>query len=178
MAVVAGKIDWSQISGGRRWSDGRLRFGGRAGRHARGAEIGENGLLLHLALAQRDEVVGDGFFFVEADLAGVGAHEALIEDATGKLVEVFVLESAQHAGADLGGAGDSLERNAALLALIAKFFSERSQGRLRRAGIPSACRFEVIIGEGGDGCQKAARGRGYFCGMVVWGARAEGVSQS
>jgi len=44
----------------------------------------------------------------------------------GSLVEVFLFEGAQHAGADLGGVGDGFEREAALLALLAKFFSERS----------------------------------------------------
>src|SRR5437879_3623482 len=33
-----------------------------------GAKIGQNGLLPNLALAQRGEIVGHGFFFVEPDL--------------------------------------------------------------------------------------------------------------
>jgi len=96
------------------------------------AEIRKDGLLLNLTFAQGEEVVGEGLFFVEANLASIGAHETFIEDAAGKLVEVFVLEGAQHAGADFGGVGDGIEGEAALLALFAKFFSERSQGRLRR----------------------------------------------
>src|SRR5271165_6322717 len=64
---------------------------GRAGFNGRGVEIGQDGVLLNLALAQGGEVVGDGFFFVESDLAGVGADETFVEDAAGKLVEVFVL---------------------------------------------------------------------------------------
>jgi hypothetical protein len=98
------------------------------------AEIGEDGLLLNLTLAQRGEIVGHGFFFVEPYLARVGADEPFIEDAAGKLVEVFLFQGAQHASADLGGVGDGVESDAALLALFAKFFSERSQGQLRRAG--------------------------------------------
>jgi hypothetical protein len=85
-------------------------------------------------LAQRGEIVGYGFFIVESDLTGVGAHETFVEDAAGKLIEVFLFEGAQHPGADFGGVGDGIERDALLLALLAKFFSERSQGRLRRAG--------------------------------------------
>jgi hypothetical protein len=87
--------------------------------------------LLNLTLAQGGEIFGYGFLFVESDLAGIGAYESFVEDAAGKLVEVFVLESTQHTGADFGGAGDGVERDAALLTLLAKFFSERSHGRLR-----------------------------------------------
>jgi hypothetical protein len=96
-------------------------------------KIGEDVLGLDLALAQCGEVVGNGFFLVETDLAGVGADETLIEDSAGKLVKVFVFQSTEHARADFCGIGDGVEREAALLALLAKFFSERSQGRLRRA---------------------------------------------
>ena len=38
------------------------------------AEIGQDGLLLNLAFAQGLQIIGDGFFFVESDLAGVGAN--------------------------------------------------------------------------------------------------------
>jgi len=108
------------------------------------AEIGQDGVGLNLTLAQGREVIGYGFLFVESDLAGVGAHETFVEYAAGKLVEVLVLEGAEHAGADFGRVGDSLERDATLFALLAKFFSERSHGWLRRAGgkSPSAWRWE------------------------------------
>jgi hypothetical protein len=127
--------------------DGRSAVAGDNGRAdcfllaGRSAEIGENGLLLDLAFAQGGEIIGDGFFFVESDLAGVGADEAFVEDAAGKLVEVFVFEGAQHAGADFGGVGDSVEREAALLALLAKFFSERSHGLAPAGGM--AVRIEM-----------------------------------
>ena len=91
------------------------------------AEIGQDGLLLNLAFAQGLQIIGDGFFFVESDLAGVGANESFIKDPAGKLIEMFVLQGAQHARADLGGIGDGVELEAALLALFAKFFSKRSQ---------------------------------------------------
>ena len=79
---------------------------------------------LNLALAQGGEIIGDGFFFVETDLAGVGADKAFVEDAAGELVEMLVLNGAEHAGADFGGGGDGVERDATLLALLAKFFPE------------------------------------------------------
>jgi hypothetical protein len=92
------------------------------------AEIRQDFLGLNLALAQGGEIVGYGFFLVKADLASVGAHETFIEDSTGKLVEVFVFESTQHARADFCGVRDGIERETTLLALLAKFFPKRSQG--------------------------------------------------
>jgi hypothetical protein len=103
------------------------------------AEVRKNGLSLNLAFAQGGEIVGDDFFFVEADLAGVGAYEAFVEDAAGKLVEAFVLDGAQHAGADFCDAGDSVEREATLLALLAKFVSERTHGGSGGAMLRPAC---------------------------------------
>src|SRR5579863_934401 len=58
---------------------------------------------------------------------GVGADESFIEDAAGKLVEVFFFEGAEHAGADFCGVGNGIEFDAALFALFAKFFPERAQ---------------------------------------------------
>ena len=95
-------------------------------------EIRRKGIRLKLGLAHRVEIVGYSFFFVESDLTGVSAHETFVEDAAGKLVEVFLFEGAQHASADFGGAGDGIEADALLLALLAKFFSECTQGRLRQ----------------------------------------------
>jgi hypothetical protein len=104
------------------------------GRHNRtrltpwSAEIWQDFLGLNLAFAQGGEIVRYGFFLVKTDLAGVGAHETFIEDSPGKLVEVFVFESTQHARADFCGVRDGIEREATLLALLAKFFPKRSQG--------------------------------------------------
>jgi len=101
-----------------------------------------------LVLAQGEEIIGDGFLLVKADLAGVGADETFIEDAAGKLIEVFLFQRAQHAGVDFRGIGDGIEIEAALLALFAKFFPEGSHVWLRRAsGRPH--RDAIIIGEGG-----------------------------
>ena len=89
-------------------------------------------ILARLIFGHCGQVVGYGFFFVESDLAGVGAHKTFVEDAAGELVEVLLFEGAQHAGADLGGVGDGIEPDASLLALLTKFFSECTQGRLRQ----------------------------------------------
>src|SRR5208283_2679405 len=97
-----------------------------------GAEVGENGLRVNLALAQGGEVIGDNFFFVEADLAGVGADETFVEDAAGELVEMLVLDGAEHAGADLRGGGDGVERDAGAHAADEVSLRRRPQG-LRRA---------------------------------------------
>jgi hypothetical protein len=121
--VIAGREDVVPGIGGRN----------RASFAVRVSEIRENLLRLHLTLAQSGEVVGDGFFLVETDLAGIGPDEAFVEYAAGKLVKVFVFQGAEHARADFCGVRDGIQRESALLALLAKFFPERSQGRLPRA---------------------------------------------
>ncbi len=97
------------------------------------AEIRQNLLGLDLTLAQSGEIVSDRLFFIQPHLPGIGAYETFIENSARKLIKVFVFESTQHAGADFCGVRDGIEREATLLALLAKFFPECSQGRLRRA---------------------------------------------
>jgi hypothetical protein len=97
------------------------------------AEIREDGLRLNLVLAQRGEIIGYSFFFIESDLPRIGADKALAENAARKLVEVFVLDGTQHTRADFRDGGNCVERDATLLALFAQFFSERFHGELRRA---------------------------------------------
>jgi hypothetical protein len=104
--------------------------------HWRGAmlaKIRQNGLGMDLALTERDQVIGYRLVFVQADLAGVGADETFVEDATRKLIEVLIFNGAEHAKTDFRGGRDSLERNAAQFALRAKIVPERTQGELRRA---------------------------------------------
>jgi hypothetical protein len=115
-----------------------LRCGDLAPIACRGVEIRKDGLLLNLTLAQCGQIVRDRLFFVQPDLAGVGPHETFVEHSAGKLVKVFVFQGAQHAVADFRDAGDGIERDAALLALLAKFLSERSHGWLRRTDSISA----------------------------------------
>jgi hypothetical protein len=102
----------------------KLGRGDGCGFRGRGSDIRLNGRLRELAGAQGGEIVGHGFFFVEPDLPGIGADESFVEDAAGQLLKVFVLEGAQHAGADFRAVGDGIQLDAALLALFAKFFSE------------------------------------------------------
>src|SRR5580700_2771198 len=90
------------------------------------AEIRQDGLRLNLVLAQRREIIGYSFFFIESDLPRVGADKALAENTARKLVKVFVLDGAQHTRADFRGGRNCVERDATLLALFAQFFSERS----------------------------------------------------
>src|SRR5580692_7978228 len=103
------------------------RFGSSA------AEIRQDGLRLNLVLAQRSEIIGYSFFFIESDLPRVGADKALAENAARKSVKVFLLDGAQHTRADFRDGRNGVERDATLLALLAQFFSERSHGELRRA---------------------------------------------
>ena len=61
--------------------------------------------------------IGDSLVLVDTQMAGIGADETLVEDASGKLVEVVLLECGQEAGADLGGDGDVVQRDLALFPL-------------------------------------------------------------
>jgi hypothetical protein len=101
------------------------------------AKAGQDGLGLNLALAQGGQIVGYGLFFIEADLAGVGADKSFVENAAGKLVKMFVFDGAQHPRTDFRGGGDGVERDATLLALFAQFFSKRTQNGLP-AGVEEA----------------------------------------
>jgi hypothetical protein len=66
--------------------------------------------------SRRRQVLGDGLLFVHAEMAGVGADEAFIEDAAGKLLETLFFQSAQEVGANFGGQGDFIQRDFSLLA--------------------------------------------------------------
>ena len=79
---------------------------------------------IDLRLAQAGEIVGDGFFVVQAEMLGVGANESFVEDAAGKLVEVFLFDGLEHARADLGDVGNVIERDIFFLARLAEFVSE------------------------------------------------------
>jgi hypothetical protein len=156
--VVAGENVAGKLVGGKSLVAGVGR-GYWSGFRGRSAEIGRNGLLLELAVAQGFEIFGHRFFFVKPDLAGVGPDETLIEDSAGELVKVFIFEGAQHAGADFGGIGDGLELDAAPLALLAKFFSKGSQGQLLLSFRPHRDAF--IIGERREQMPEVVRLRGY-----------------
>jgi hypothetical protein len=135
------------------WAIGWFRRSGCLGHRyglRRGTKLRQNGLLLNLAFAQGGKIIGERLLFVEPDMAGVGANETAVEDAAGKLIEALFFERAQHAGADLGGVGDGIEGDAALLALLAKFVSERSHAEPGRADeFAPASVTGIIIGQGG-----------------------------
>ena len=87
---------------------------------------------IDLSLAQAGQVIGDGVFVVEAEVFGVGANEAFVEDAAGELVEVFVFDSLKHPRTDLGDVGNVIERDMFLLAFFAEFISECAQLQTQR----------------------------------------------
>jgi hypothetical protein len=114
--ILARRIATGRIATGRILTLGEI--GGRV------AEVRKNGLRVNLGFAEGGQVVVYDFFFIKADLAGVGADKAFIENAAGELVKMFVLNGAEHARADFRGGGDGVERNATQFSLLAKFFSE------------------------------------------------------
>ena len=59
----------------------------------------------------RQIVLAQKRFFVEAEIVGDGANESAIEDATGKLVPIFVFERFQKTGADARCLSDFLQRD-------------------------------------------------------------------
>jgi hypothetical protein len=81
-----------------------------------------------LRLAQAREVIGDGFFGVEAEVFGVGADESFVEDSARELIEVFLFDGLQHAGADLGDVRNVIEREFLFLARLAEFVAEFAHG--------------------------------------------------
>ena len=90
-----------------------------------GTDLGlPRGLGVDLSLAETGEIGSDRLFAVEPEMLGVGADEALVEDAAGKLVEVLFLDGLQHARADLGDVGNVIQREILVLACRAEFVSE------------------------------------------------------
>jgi hypothetical protein len=57
-------------------------------------------------------------------MLGVGANKSLIEDAPGKLIEMFFFDRAEHAHPNLGDVGNVIERELFFLARFAEFVSE------------------------------------------------------
>src|SRR5208282_4215103 len=64
------------------------------------------------------QVFNNGLIFVEANETRIGADEAFVENAPGQLAEVILFQRLQHAGPDLGGEGNLLQCDLALLALL------------------------------------------------------------
>src|SRR6266853_6656403 len=76
------------------------------------------------------QIVGNCLVFVEAKEAGIGADKALVEDATGQLVEFILLQRLKHADSDLGGDGNLLQGDVALFALLFQFLTKGRQTSL------------------------------------------------
>jgi hypothetical protein len=72
----------------------------------------------HRGGERRRHVVGNGLFFVQAEVPGVGAYKTLIEDPPWQQFVTFFFQGLQHAGTDFGGHSDIIERNAFALALL------------------------------------------------------------
>ena len=92
------------------------------------------GLRIELSLAQSPQISGDCVFRVESQHLGVGANESLIEDTAGEHIELLLLDGLQHPRVDLGDVGNVIERKAAPLAFLAKFFPECSHERTPTGG--------------------------------------------
>ena len=76
------------------------------------------------------QVVGYSLILVEANETRISADKAFVEDASRQLVELVFFQRLQHAGADLGGDGNLLEGDLALLALLFQFFAKGRQTSL------------------------------------------------
>ena len=102
---------------------------------------------LTVELVQCGDVPGDGFFLVEAEIFGVGANEAFVEDAARELVEVLLFDGAEHARADLGGVGNVLELDALPLARLTEFVAELSHA-VPQSDPSTVPPTKIIIGQG------------------------------
>jgi len=71
------------------------------------------------------QVISNRLFFVNADVFGVSANIAFIEDAAREHIEVLLFEGAKQARANLRSSGNFVERNMARLALPPEAFAER-----------------------------------------------------
>jgi len=73
------------------------------------------------------EIVSNGLLFVNAKMTSVRANITLVKDASRQQLELFVFQSAQQTGANLGGCGNLVQRDAARLALPPQAFTERAR---------------------------------------------------
>jgi hypothetical protein len=58
--------------------------------------------------------IGNSLVFVQTEMVGVGAHETLVKDPAGKLIELVFLKGSQKTGTDLGGDSNIIQRNLSL----------------------------------------------------------------
>ena len=122
---------------GRRRSD--LDCRGRMFRHRQAFGLPDL-LRIDLRLAQASKISVDGFVRVEAEMFGIGTNESAIEDSPGKLIEVFVFDSLEHARSNLGDVGNVIEREILALACLAELvpeFAQRFPGSCLRTMLPA-----------------------------------------
>ena len=84
------------------------------------------------ALSGGFQIVGNRLILIQPYMAGIGSHKAFVENTARQLVEVFVLQGLQHAGANLGGEGNLIQRDGTLFA-----FELQSLTKGRQAILPS-----------------------------------------
>ena len=116
---------------------------------------------VHLGLRGRRvtggfKILSYGLIFVKTYDSSVGAHESLVKNSSGELVELVLLQSLEHARGNLGGGRDEIERDFPLLAFALKFFAEGRQCSLAhefysvRWGLSGICwgggRWSVVVG--------------------------------
>ena len=85
------------------------------------------GRRLHLSRSRNFQVFANCFFRVHPQKPRVGANESFIENAAGKLLEIISLYGPQKPGADLGGFGGVIQRNALPLPLLLHLCAQRRQ---------------------------------------------------
>jgi len=73
-------------------------------------------------------ILAEERFFIEAQIARNGAHEAVAEDTAGQLRPIFILQGLDKTSTDARGFGQFLHGNFAQLALALQAFTKISPG--------------------------------------------------
>jgi hypothetical protein len=84
---------------------------------------------------RRLQVFGDGLIRVNPDALSVSLHVGLVEDSTGKQVELFVLQRLQKPPADFGRCDNLLQRDAAHLPLLSQMLAKGAHGGMIAAAV-------------------------------------------
>jgi hypothetical protein len=71
-----------------------------------------------------NQVVGNSYFFVDAQIFGVSADKTFVEDAARKQLEVLIFNGAKQASSNLCGSGDFVQRDASHLSLSPQSVAE------------------------------------------------------
>lgn len=76
-------------------------------------------------LVGRLQVIGNCFFFIDAEVPGISPNITLVEDAARKHIEVLLFKGAKKARANLRCGRNFIERDATRLAFLPEAFAER-----------------------------------------------------